>query len=200
MSSSCQNFVMGTFTLYEGRNAYNLKSIDVTEYFYDLTADMEKFCYGSYFCEMMSYFTHEGERAGDYLNLLYVTFMALRKKQMPVRLIRCVYELKLMDIFGQGLQSFTCPVCGSDQLSNVFDSRSGGLICRSCLNKAAHPIEISKAAVYALQYINGAELGRLYSFNLEENVLAELEAVTRRFISMYVDKKFNSAGIIDSLS
>ena len=68
--------------------------------------DIDAYCYASYFCEVMGFMTHEGDRAADYLNLLYVSLKALEKGQMPAKLIRCVYEIKLMDVFGQGIQSF----------------------------------------------------------------------------------------------
>ena len=123
--SKTQLFVMGAFTVYPGRNAYTLINVDAKEYFHELTFDMNKYCYGSYFCEMMSYFTREGDRSADYLNLLFVSLNALKKGLLPVKLIRCVYELKIMDIFGQGLQSFHCPICGSDRLTRIFDPLSG---------------------------------------------------------------------------
>ena len=198
--SSCQIFVMGAFTLYEGRDAYTVKNIEVKEYFHELTFDMDKYCYGSYFCEIMAYFTHEGEASSDYLNLLFVSLNALKKGFIPAKLIRCIYELKLMDVFGQGLQSSICPICGRDQVSCVFDARSGGMLCDDCAERAFAPMVIKPAVLYALQYINGAEFGRLYQFNLAEDVLTELIMVCNSFMSVYVDKKFNSLEIINSLS
>lgn len=44
-------FVFGTFALYEGRDAYSLVSVDVQNYFREITEDMEAACYGSYFLE-----------------------------------------------------------------------------------------------------------------------------------------------------
>lgn len=197
--SSCQIFVMGAFTLYEGRNAYTVKTIEVKEYFHELTFDMDKYCYGSYFCEVMAYFTHEGEVSSDYLNLLFVSLNALKKGFLSAKLIRCIYELKLMDVFGQGLQSHICPLCGRNQVSGLFDARAGGLVCGECGHKVPHAIKLKPATVYALQYINGAEFGRLYNFNLADDVLEELIRVCGSFMSTYVDKKFNSLEIINSL-
>lgn len=198
--SSCQIFVMGAFTLYEGRNAYTVKSIEVKEYFHELTFDMDKYCYGSYFCEIMAYFTHEGETSSDYLNLLFVSLNALKKGFVPAKLIRCIYELKLMDVFGQGLQSDICPICGRNQVSNFFDAKSGGLLCSDCVERVNGPVQLKPATVYALQYINGSKFGRLYNFNLTEDVLEELMDICNKFMSLYVDKKFNSLEIINSLS
>ena len=198
--SKSQIFVMGAFTLYEGREAYTLVNADVKEYFHELTFDMDKYCYGSYFCEMMAYFTREGENATDYLNLLFVSLNALKKGLIPVRLVRCVYELKLMDVFGQGLQSYACPVCGNDKLTNIFDPLSGGVLCENCAEKAKKKIVISDDVLYVLQYINAAPFGKLYNFSVSDSVLNELEKISKEFLAVYVDKKFNSAQIIESLS
>lgn len=198
--SKSQIFVMGAFTLYEGREAYTLVNADVKEYFHELTFDMDKYCYGSYFCEMMAYFTKEGENAADYLNLLFVSLNALKKSLVPVRLIRCVYELKIMDVFGQGLQSFYCPVCGNDKLTNIFDPLSGGILCENCERKAKRKIVISDDVRYVLQYINSAPFGKMYNFNVTDAVLHELEDISKEFLRVYVDKDFNSAQIIESLS
>jgi DNA repair protein RecO (recombination protein O) len=198
--SSSQIFVMGAFTLYEGRDAYTLVNVEAKEYFHELTFDMNKYCYGSYFCEMMSYFTREGEGSADYLNLLFVSLNALKKGLVPVRLIRCIYELKIMDVFGQGLQSWRCPVCGNDKVTGILDIMSGGLLCDDCKDRARHPMILSDDMVYILQYINGAEIGKLFNFNVQESQLEKLESICRSFMDTYVDKKFNSAEIIASLS
>ena len=95
LQSKTQMFVMGSFTLIPGRDSYRLVNIDVDEYFHQLTMDIDAYCYASYFCEVMGFMTHEGDRAADYLNLLYVSLKALEKGQMPAKLIRCVYEIKL---------------------------------------------------------------------------------------------------------
>lgn len=198
--SKCQIFVMGAFTVVPGRDTYSIRNIEVKEYFHELTFDMDKYCYGSYFCEMMSYFTREGDRAADYLNLLFVSLNALKKQLIPVRLVRCIYELKIMDVFGQGLQSHHCAICGNDKISNTLDMGSGGILCQDCVARAKNPVTISNDALYALQYINGSEFGKLYSFKVKEEVLTELETIAEGFLHMYVDKQFHSAEIIESLS
>lgn len=198
--SKTQMFVMGKFSLIPGRNAYRLTGISVDDYFHELTADINAYCYASYFCEVMGYMTHEGDRAADYLNLLYVSLCALRRGQMSAGLIRCTYELKLMDVFGQGVQSFHCPICGRTEITNVFDAAAGGLICSDCRSKAEKPVHLSDDAVYTIQYINGSPLNQMYNFNVSDGVLKELANITGQFMAMYVDRHFKAADIIDSLA
>jgi DNA repair protein RecO (recombination protein O) len=103
-------------------------------------------------------------------------------------------------VFGQGLQSWRCPVCGNDKVTGILDIMSGGLLCDDCKDRARHPMILSDDMVYILQYINGAEIGKLFNFNVQESQLEKLESICRSFMDTYVDKKFNSAEIIASLS
>lgn len=197
--SKTQLFVMGEFTLYEGRDAYTLKSVEAKEYFHELTYDMEKYCYGSYFCEVMSYLTREGERSTDYLNLLFVSLNALKKAMISPRLIRVIFEIKMLDVFGQGIQSYHCPVCGNEP-SGIFSAEAGGLVCIHCAGRTMHNIAVSDACVYTLKYINGQKFGTLYNFTVKDEVLEELENITARFYDVHIGKKFNSLEVIETLT
>ncbi len=197
--SKTQLFVMGEFTLYEGRDAYTLKSVEAKEYFHELTYDMEKYCYGSYFCEVMSYLTREGERSTDYLNLLFVSLNALKKAMISPKLIRVIFEIKMLDVFGQGIQSYHCPVCGNEP-SGIFSAEAGGLVCIHCAGRTMHNIAVSDACVYTLKYINGQKFGTLYNFTVKDEVLEELENITARFYDVHIGKKFNSLEVIETLT
>lgn len=61
------------------------------------------------------------------------------------------------------------------------------------------PLHLSDDAVYTIQYINGAQLGKMYNFNVSDAVLSEIQLVSKQFMDMYVDRKFKSVEIIDSL-
>ena len=97
-------FVFGTFALYEGRDAYSLVSVDVQNYFREITEDMETACYGSYFLEFADYYGRENLEAVETLKLLYQSLRALLKSAIPNRLVRAVFELKLMEINGEYME------------------------------------------------------------------------------------------------
>ena len=93
-------FVFGKFLLYEGRDAYTLAGAEVENYFREIAGDMEAACYGSYFLEMADYYGRENIDATETLRLLYQSLRALLKPSVPNRLVKPVYELKLMEING----------------------------------------------------------------------------------------------------
>ena len=55
--ASTAPFVFGTFTVYEGRDAYTLVQAEIEQYFMDIREDFEKACYGCYFMEVAEYYT-----------------------------------------------------------------------------------------------------------------------------------------------
>lgn len=197
--AASQSFVMGSFTVTSGRDSYNLHKVDVSEYFEELPKDMEKMCHASYFCELMSYYTREGDSCVKNLNLLYVTLKALIKGHMPNTLIKAVYENRLMDIEGQGIHCYSCVKCSAKELTH-FNCKQGGLLCTDCAKKTNTTQKVSSTLVYTLQFIQSAPLGELFSFSLSDEVLNELISVTDCFLNEYVDKKFKSLEILSSLA
>jgi len=89
-------FSFGVFRLYEGRNAYTLAGAEITRYFETLKKDLETVYYGSYFLELAGFYARENLDASGMLNLLYVSLRALEKPALPNRLVRYIYEVRLM--------------------------------------------------------------------------------------------------------
>lgn len=94
-------FVFGKFLLYEGRDAYTLAGAEVKNYFIEIARDVEAACYGSYFLEFADYYGREGLEAEETLKLLYQSMRALLNEKLPNRLVKAVFELKLMEINGE---------------------------------------------------------------------------------------------------
>lgn len=93
-------FVFGTFSLYEGRAAYNMQGAEIKEYFDALAKEQPGIYYGFYFLEIADYFGREGTDEAMMLNLLYVTMKALLSHRFTNRLIRRVFEIKALAING----------------------------------------------------------------------------------------------------
>ena len=94
-------FVFGQFKLYEGRDAYNLQSAEISNYFTEIAQDMEAACYGSYFLEFADYYGRENLDGSELLLLLYQSLRALLKPALPNPLVQVVFELRVMVINGE---------------------------------------------------------------------------------------------------
>ncbi len=94
-------FVTGNFKLYPGRSAYSLTDANVSNYFEELRGDYEGAIYGMYFLEIAEKHTREENDEKDILALLYQSLRALVSADYDNRLVRAIYELKIVMLQGE---------------------------------------------------------------------------------------------------
>ncbi len=191
-------FVYGEFTLYEGKDAYNVVRIDVENYFNEITDDIEATCYGCYFLELTDYFARENIESAETIKLLYVTFLALMNQKISNRLVKCIFELKLLTVNGEYPQMFECISCSSET-PRYFSAVKGGLLCGNCAGKSGDAVMVDISTIYAMQYTITSEMKKLYTFIVKDTILDEMEFILKRYFKLYIDKEFNSLEILASI-
>ena len=151
------------------------------------------------YCEFMvtdtRNYTMEGQDERNILNLLFVTFLAMKKKLIPLSLIRRIYELKILQFAGFGLQCFQCVHCGNDENLIRISFEDGGMLCSTCAAKGQGR-EVSSSVLYVLQYVSSVPLNQLYSFALKETIEKEFEWVVNRYFTVHVEHKFKAAEML----
>lgn len=162
-------FCFGRFTLYEGRDAYTLVSADIDYYFEGLRKDLEGASCGFYFMELADYYGRENLDSAVMLNLLYVSLRALENKNLPDRLVRYIYEIRMMVINGE-----FPPAAAQDR-------------------------RLSETARFTMQYIMRADLRKLYSFTVEDEVISQIAAVQDQVRSRVIDKKLRTLKVMEEM-
>ena len=162
-------FAFGTFTLYEGRNAYTLVKAEISNYFTEVREDFEAACYGCYFMEVAEYYTRENLDGGAVLNLLYATLRALTKKKPDNELIRCIFEMKAMVVNGE----------------YPYD--------------VVQDTSLLEATRYALGYVIKSPIQKLYTFTLAPEVFQQFRKVQDHFNRQFIDRDFKSLTILKQL-
>lgn len=192
-------FSFGEFTVYEGRTSYTLMSASISNYFAELRSDMEGAYYGFYFMDLAGYYAREGNDETELLKLLYQTMRALTSPKLPNRLIRYIYELKMVCMNGEGPQVFECVCCGDREREKVFSVKRGGLVCADCTGRATDGRTLLPSTLYAMQYIVSSPVEKLYTFVLKDKVLEELGDVVKAYLERYIDKRFKSQEILEMI-
>ena len=190
----------GEFTMYEGRTSYTIQSASITNYFAELREDVVGAYYGFYFLEVADYYAKEYTDEREMLKLLYQSMRALINPHIPNRLVRRIFELKALTVNGQAPQVFQCVICGDKERPAVFSPAKGGLVCSECSGEVIDGMILVNSTLYSMQYIESTPVVKLYTFTVAENVLAELEKVMDRLMEVYVDRRFKSLEILETLT
>ena len=171
--------------------------------------DVDAAYMGFYFLEFAEYFCQENSDEKEMLKLLYQSLRALESPAFSNRLVRAVFELKAMAINGEGPSMFACMHCRKTEELIYFSVKRGGMFCPACVKKIHkfHEREVSvrdfmkihESTRYAMQYIISTPVEKLFSFQLSEEVLEELQKIMRDYLHTYVRHGFKSLQIIDEL-
>ncbi len=200
LSAGTIPFHFGEYTLYQGRNSYTVKAVAVKKSFGDIAEDYSMTCYAAYFVELAQYFTRENIEASGELLLLYVTLLNMQKAVLKLPLIRIIYEMRMMQLQGQGIELFECLRCHRANTAAVYFS-AGGLVCEECARsipelRSYYPLVLSPDALYTLQYILSAPLEKLYSFTVTETILSELEHFMHSYLGRFLPHTFKTLDFI----
>ena len=135
-------FCFGEFLLYEGRTSYSMMQADISNYFMELSTDLEGAYYGFYFLELADYYTREYNDEVQMLKLLYQTLRALSSGKIDRRLVRYIYELKTLVVNGE--------------YPDVTKEKD----------------VVSPATLYTLQYIVATNVEKLYTFTVSAEAVS----------------------------
>ncbi len=201
LMAASEPFVFGDFELIEGRNSYTVGNVEVRDYFNELRGNVEAVLYGSYFLEFADYYGRENNQDKDMLALLYLTIRALIRAKVDYRLIRCIYEFRVMAVNGDWPQVFQCVSCHKREHLKYFNGHKGGLYCEDCRGDAGMgAVKMDEAAVYALQYILSSPPEKLYSFMVTDVILDQLRAAAELFRKRTVDRPMKSLELLDAMT
>lgn len=195
LSASTEPFTFGEFFIYKGRDSYTIEQVEVKNFFPELRCNLEALYYGLYFCEIADYFTREGMEAKNELNLLYLSLSALLLPSLPVKLVRYIYEFRMLAIEGEAPRIFTCMQCGGNESLHHFYVGKAGVLCEKC-QKGEGGILISETTMYTLQRILSSPLQKLYTFTVSEGVLQELQQVAGRYFDSRVDHNWQTRAML----
>ena len=191
-------FAFGVFYLNAGRSAYSVQKTEISEYFEELSKDVDRSVYGQAFMELSAYFSHENEDGTESLALLYYALRALRSEKIPKALVRTVFELKLLAVNGLMPAFEVCPKCGKKLENGIFSPALMQPLCADCGGSDTR-CPLSKSTVYALEFIRLSPVNRLFTFRVTEEVQRELSDVTELFFRQVLDRELPARSMLKML-
>ena len=115
VSAACEMLAYSEFCLFSGRTRYIIDSAELLNNFYSLRNSLTGLSLAAYLAELTKFVMPQKENAEEILRLLLNTLYLLEKGEKSERLLKAVYELRLMCLSGFQPDVDGCAGCGKQQ-------------------------------------------------------------------------------------
>jgi DNA repair protein RecO (recombination protein O) len=201
MVAGTQLLCYSDFVLFKGKELYTINSCETIETFYDIRNDVVKLTYAAHILELINDAVQDNQPAYRILQLLLNTLFYIANGRPP-ELVTRVFEIRLMAALGFSPSVKSCIECGNDVFDGIsFSFRRCGLLCSKSECSVADPaaMVLLPGTVRALRHIICAKIEELFSFNVSDDVLRELSAVSRRYLKDRMEKDNSKLDFLKSL-
>ncbi len=199
LASGCSLFSYSDFLLTESNGRYIVTSAVLQEGFYGLSSNIERLSYATYAAEAAQVSSPAPEDAKAIIPLLMNTFYLFANSQKDLRLIKCVFELRLLCALGYAPELDGCVECGDTEELCFFSAQSGGAVCRSCGNLPDTQI-ITPDTLTAMRYVKDSDDKKAFSFALSRTNIDEFENCTEKMLEDVLGKRLASLNYLKQIS
>lgn len=200
-SSATQLFAYSRFCYEQRKNRLWLNSVEPIHIFYGLRSSLSAISLASYFSEVVRSCVPEMTNSENILRLFLNTLHFLGKNQHDEKLLKSIFELRLMSEIGFMPDILGCHECGSFEPDELYFSiKEGCFYCAECYdNHDESAFKMNLSALSAVRHIVLADFNKLYNFRLSENLLKQLSAFTESYLISHLERNFNTLNFYKSL-
>lgn len=178
------------YMLYKGNGTYNINSCETIEFFYNIRTDLDKYKYAVHITKIILDVVTENENSYKTLQLYLNTLYTISETDKNLDLVLSIFKLRLMSIIGFKPQVEKCIHCNIDSDIKYFSLRDNGVKCSSCGKSDKSAIEINPATYDAIKFIALAPAKKIFSFNVPENSIKELEIISKLYLNEKLEKEY----------
>lgn len=188
--SGSQFLCFGEYMLYQGASTYHINSCETIEMFYNLRTDLDKLKYASHITKIVYDVTNENENSYKILQLFLNTLYTLSETDKNMDFVLAIFKMRLMCILGFTPHISDCKECHTKEDLLYFSFKDSGFKCGICAKFDKSVMQISGATKDAIQYIALAPAKKLFSFNVSETNIKELELVSKIYLNQKLEKDY----------
>lgn len=176
---------------------YYLKRATPVENFFGISESIEALALATYIGQLASAVVPEAFSSdSETLSLLLNTFYVLAHRKKDIKFVKSVFELRLMAEEGATPQVLGCAGCGNIEYPMYFSIREGTVKCPSCKGEG---IPLNEALYKSLLYILGADIKKIYNFELGEENLNKLSDLAEKYCLYHLGREIPALLYLKSL-
>ena len=190
LMAATQFLCFGDYMIFQSASSYNLNSCEVIEVFYNIRTDLDKLNYASYITKIINDVTDENQNTYKILQLFLNTLYMISESDKNLDFIVAIFKMKLMCLLGFMPIIDKCVNCNNKENLYYFSFRDSGLKCEACSRQDKGAMKISESTMTAIKYIIMAPPKKLFSFNMSEENIKELEIISKIYLNDKLDKEY----------
>ena len=174
---AAQPFVYGEFELFASKDKYTVNQASVTESFFPIREDIERYAIGSAVLQLTQEAAQEGLPNETLFYLVYHTLSFLAYGESDPRDLFLCFLARFLNAVGYRPAITACAQCGRDVRVDAhvyYAARSGGTVCAACRNGAR---EVSKTALEAMRRMLLLSDSEMQRVRLTAPLRKEIEAM-----------------------
>ncbi len=203
--AATQLFCYDELTLAVKGDKYTLREACLIENFFDIRGDISKFALAQYFADLLCEVATENEDQSELLSLA-LNALHILTSDKPTKLIKSVFELRVLCAIGLTPDLSSCDACGNITGEYYLDPTGGTVRCPDCLMNSPGDPTGSHAYIFlpiyvlrAMLYIINAGKKRIFAFSAEDALLSELETICEKYTLSQIGRGFDSLNFYKSL-
>ncbi len=201
LASSTEQFCYGSMELFFYRDTYTVDTAEVEASFFELRRDLTRLALASYIAELTYELAPKEENASEYLRLILNTLHFLKTGARQPKLLKSLYELRLLTMAGYMPDLTGCSHCGAYEAEQMsFSVEEGSLICGGCQKEVpTSAISVTPGVLQAMRHLVYSEFERLFSFTLSQQGIDELMHLCEQYLRYHVPHRFRTLDFYRSL-
>lgn len=190
LMAGTQFLCFGEYMMYQGTSSYHINSCDTIELFYPIRIDLDKLKYAAHITKIINDVTDENQNTYRILQLFLNTLYMISETDKDLDFILSVFKLRLLCLLGFTPQIKACTNCKTGENITHFSIRDNGFKCEACSKIDKGAIRISDSTKTAMQYIVLADPKKIFSFQISEENLQELNLVSNLYFNEKLEKEY----------
>lgn len=176
---------------------YYLKRATPVENFFGISESIEALALATYMGQLASYIVPDCfPTDSNSLSLILNTFYVLSHGKKDMKLIKSIFELRLMAEEGASPQIASCEKCGEMKLPMYFSIKDGVVRCAEC---GGEGVLLNEALYKSMLYILNSDIKKLYSFSLGEENKQILYNLAERYVLNQTGRDLPALDYLNSL-
>ncbi len=200
LAGATEVLTYGRFHLAEGRNLDIISQVEVKESFPRIHQDLYRIAYTTYIAELVDKMLEEHEPNPDVFDLMLSALYLTERPNDPEKIAH-MFELQFMKELGYEPELEKCLRCRSPLVADElqFSPSLGGTMCGACGPLPEDAVQISHAALEAMQKLLITEAPEVERMEIPPDAMDQIARVMRWYVRYRSERELKSLAFLQTL-